>query len=163
MTVNRTITLAHSDAPDFENQGRGIPNYLGAAVISPDGTQAWVPSKQDNITRGTLRDGRNLNFQNTVRAISSRIDLATGAEDSAARIDHDNASIASAAAFDPNGVYLFVALETSREVAVVDAHGHSGDLPLRRRPRAAGPGALGGRHARSTSTTSWIARSASST
>jgi len=31
--------------------------------------------------------------------------------------------MASAAAFDPNGIYLFVALETSREVAVVDAHG----------------------------------------
>jgi YVTN family beta-propeller protein len=124
MTINRTITLAHSDAPDFENQGRGVPNYLGAAVISPDGTQAWVPSKQDNILRGSGRDGLNLTFQNTVRAISSRIDLAAGAEDLGARIDHDNSSVASAVAFDPRGVYMFVALETSREVAVVDAHGH---------------------------------------
>src|SRR5207237_7021963 len=33
-----------------------------------------------------------------------------------------NASVASAAAYDPRGNYLFVALETSREVAVVDAH-----------------------------------------
>ena len=123
MTVSRTISLAYSDAPDFENQGRGVPNYLGAAVISPDGTQAWVPSKQDNIARGTLRDGQNLNFQNTVRAISSRINLATGAEDLGARIDHDNSSVASAVAYDPRGVYMFVALETSREVAVVDAHG----------------------------------------
>ena len=123
MTIVRTIVLRHSDRPDFENQGRGIPNYLGAAVISPDGTQAWVPSKQDNIERGALRDGTELNFQNTVRAISSRIDLAAGSEDAAARIDHDNASVASAVAFDPRGVYLFVALETSREVAVVDAHG----------------------------------------
>ena len=32
-----------------------VPNYLGAAAISPDATQAWVPSKQDNIKRGTLR------------------------------------------------------------------------------------------------------------
>jgi YVTN family beta-propeller protein len=123
MTVARTIVLAHSDAPDFENQGRGVPNYLGAAVISPDGTQAWVPSKQDNVLRGTLRDGLNLSFQNTVRAISSRIDVANGVEDLGARIDHDNASVASAAVFDPRGVYMFVALETSREVAVVDAHG----------------------------------------
>jgi YVTN family beta-propeller protein len=121
--VVRTITLAHSDLQDFETQGRGIPNYLGAATISPDGTQAWVPSKQDNIARGTLRDGRNIDFQNTVRAISSRIDMAGGIEDLAARIDHDNAGLASAVAFDPLGVYMFVALETSREVAVVDAHG----------------------------------------
>jgi len=121
--VVRTIALAHSDLEDFESQGRGMPNYVGAAAISPDGTQAWVPSKQDNIARGTLRDGRNIDFQNTVRAISSRIDLAAGIEDLNARIDHDNAGLASAVAFDPLGVYMFVALETSREVAVVDAHG----------------------------------------
>jgi hypothetical protein len=82
-----------------------------------------VPSKQDNIARGTLRDGRNLDFQNTVRAISSRIDLATNSETLNARIDLDNASLASAVAYDPLGVYMFVALETSREIAVVDAHG----------------------------------------
>ena len=121
--VVRTITLAHGNLPDFETQGRGIPNYLGPAVISPDGTQAWVPSKQDNIARGTLRDGRNIDFQNTVRAIGSRIDLAAGTEDAAARIDLDNASLASAVAYDPLGVYMFVALETSREIAVIDAHG----------------------------------------
>jgi len=123
MSVVRTIVLAHSDRPDFENQGRGVPNYLGAAVVSPDGTQAWVPSKQDNIKRGTLRDGNALNFQSTVRAISSRIDLAGQVEDLAGRIDHDNSSVGSAALYDPNGVYLFVALETSREVAVVDVYG----------------------------------------
>ena len=123
MSVLRTLVLRTSDKPDFENQGRGVPNYLGAAVISPDGTQAWVPSKQDNVQRGALRDGSGLNFQSTVRAISSRIELGTNTEDYAKRIDHDNASLASAAAYDPRGVYLFVALETSREVAVIDAHG----------------------------------------
>ena len=117
----RTIVLQHSDKDDGETQGRGIPNYLGAAVISPDGSQAFVPSKQDNVKRGALRDGTGLNFQNTVRAISSRIDLAANTEDLASRIDHDNASVASAAVYEPHGVFLFVALETSREVAVLDA------------------------------------------
>ena len=58
-----------------------------------------------------------------MRAIASRIDLGTGAEDLDSRVDLDNASLASAAAFDPFGNYLFVALETSREVAVLDAQG----------------------------------------
>ncbi len=123
MTVERTILLRHGDRPDAENQGRGLPNYLGGAAISPDGRSAWVPSKQDNIKRGTRRDGLGLTFQNTVRAISSRIDLATGAEDYPRRVDHDNAGVASAALHDARGIYLFVALETSREVAVVDAYG----------------------------------------
>ncbi len=123
MSIQRTVVLAHSDKPDAENQGRGFPNYLGAMAISPDGSQGYVPSKQDNLRRGGTRDGFVLNFQNTVRAISSRVVLgATPSEDLNARIDHDNASVASAAVFDPLGVYLFVALETSREVAVLDAH-----------------------------------------
>ncbi len=127
LALTRTLVLAHSERPDTENQGRGIPNYLGAVAIAPDGKSAWVPSKQDNILRGTLRSGSNLDFQNTVRAISSRIDLSAGvassSEDLAGRVDHDNSSLASAAVYHPTGVYLFVALETSRQVAVVDAAG----------------------------------------
>jgi YVTN family beta-propeller protein len=123
MALQRTLVLAHGTRTDAENQGRGLPNYLGAAAISPDGTQAFVPGKQDNVLRGGLRDNLPLTFQNTVRAISSRLDLAAQREDLAARIDHDDASLASAATFDPLGMFLFVALETSREVAVLDAHG----------------------------------------
>jgi len=122
MSLQRTIVLQHSDKVDAETQGRGIPNYLGGLAISPDGSQGFVPSKQDNVKRGALRDGQPLNFQNTIRAVSSRIDLTAQAEDLAARVDHDNAGLASAALFDPRGVYLFVALETSREVALLDAH-----------------------------------------
>jgi hypothetical protein len=125
MTTVRTVVLAHSNKPDAENQGSGIPNYLGAAAISPDGTQAYVPGKQDNIRRGSLRNGTPLDFQNSVRAISSRIRLtgpSAGSEDLARRVDHDNASLASAAAYERRGVLMFVALETSREVAVIDAH-----------------------------------------
>ncbi|MEH3087157.1 MAG: RICIN domain-containing protein [Xylophilus ampelinus] len=121
LAVVRTVVLRHSDKVDNETQGSGIPNYLGAAVVSPDGRSAWVPSKQDNVKRGVLRNGQNLNFQNTVRAISSRIDLAAMAEDYSRRVDHDNSGVGTAAAFHPSGAYLFVALETSRQIAVVDA------------------------------------------
>ena len=120
MTLNKTIVLRHSDKADTTITGSGIPNYLGAVAISPDGKTAWVPSKQDNIKRGMARNGQPLNFQNTVRAISSRIDMTTLTEDLARRIDHDNSSLGSAAIYHPNGNHLFVALETSREVAVID-------------------------------------------
>lgn len=116
-----TIILAHSDRPDGSASGSGIPNYLGAPVISPDGSTAWVPSKQDNVMRGSLRNGVNLDFKHTVRAVSSRINLQSGFEDLAGRLDHNLASIASAAVYHPSGVYLFVALEGNRQVAVVDA------------------------------------------
>lgn len=121
MMVTKTIPLQYSNKADTEIQGSGIPNYLAAPVIAPDGATAWIPSKQDNVARGMLRNGQPLNFQNTVRAISSKIDLSSFNELYAQRVDHDNSGLASAAAFHPNGVYLFVALETSREVAVVNA------------------------------------------
>jgi large repetitive protein len=123
LAVAQTIRLQHSNEPDAENSGRGIPNYLGPAVISPDGVNAWTPSKQDNLLRGNLRDGRNLTFDSTVRSITSRINLTTGAEDYPARLDHNNGGIASTGLFDRTGNYLFIALEGSREVAVLDSYG----------------------------------------
>ena len=119
----RSMVLRHSLKPDSTVQGRGVPNYLGAPAIAPDGLSAWVPSKQDNIYRGKLRDGQDLDFQNTVRAISSRLSLRDGVEDATARLDHDNSGLASAALFHPTGAYLFIALETSRQVALVDPVG----------------------------------------
>ncbi|HKQ38179.1 MAG TPA: putative Ig domain-containing protein, partial [Verrucomicrobiae bacterium] len=119
--IDATIVLQHSEAPDTSNSGRGIPNYLGAAAISPDATTAWVPSKQDNIKRGTLRSGGVLTHDMAMRAIASRIVISSRAEDLSGRIDFDNAGIPSAAAFSPNGVFLFTALEGSREIAVADA------------------------------------------
>lgn len=121
MSVANTVKLHHSDEPDGEAAGRGLPNYLGPAVVSPDGLWAWVPSKQDNLLRGTLRGGRDLSFEHTVRSISSKLDLGANQEVYSARVDHDNAGVASSAVFDPYGNYLFVALEGSREVAVIEA------------------------------------------
>ncbi|HAV60907.1 MAG TPA: hypothetical protein DCY13_00895 [Verrucomicrobiales bacterium] len=121
MSLVKTTILRHSEAPDTSNSAKGIPNYLGAAVISPDGSAAWVPSKQDNIKRGTLRNGGTLTHDMTVRSIASRIALPDMIEATADRIDFDDAGLASAATFDPHGNFVFNTLEGSREVAVVDA------------------------------------------
>jgi mono/diheme cytochrome c family protein len=121
LAIQRTLILQHSEAIESEKSGRGIPNYLAATAISPDGLSAWVPSKQDNIKRGSFRNGQPLTHDKTVRAIASRINLTTQAEDYAKRLDFDNAGMPSAAVFDPWGMYVFVALESSRAVAVVDA------------------------------------------
>ncbi|MDO5056035.1 MAG: cytochrome c peroxidase [Lautropia sp.] len=121
-TISHTVGLAVSLQEDTALQGRGLPNYLGAAAISPDGKTAWVPSKQDNVLRGMMRDQRPLNFESTVRAIVSRIELAgTPTENVAGRFDLDNTSLASAATYTPDGRYVLVALETSRELAIMDA------------------------------------------
>jgi len=117
-----TTVLQHSDRLVSEHSGPGVPNYVGPAVISPDGTAAWVPSKQDNILAGALRGGQGLTFDQTVRAVTSKIELPGGTENFAMRVDHDNASFASHAAFGPYGLHLFTALEGNREIAVVDVN-----------------------------------------
>ena len=99
-----------------------IPNYLGPAVVSPDGLSAWVASKQDNIKRGVARDGLPLTHDSTIRSITSRIDLTTDTEDYPGRVDHDNGGVASSALLvDLEAIYLSLWKE-GREVAVIDPY-----------------------------------------
>ena len=120
MTLNDTILLRHSNEVDTAHSGRGIPNYLGPVVVSPGGLYAYLPSKQDNILRGSSRDGALLDSENTVRSISSYISLETGFEVYKYRIDHDNAALPVSATFDQTGSYLFVVMEGTQEVRIVD-------------------------------------------
>ncbi len=120
--IDHTIILKHSEREDTEQSAHGIPNYLGAVAISPDGLSAWIPSKQDNIKRGQMRNGLPLTYESMLRSISSKINLVTQQEELSQRIDHDNAGIASAAIFGKYGNYLFVALEGSNEIEVIDAY-----------------------------------------
>jgi YVTN family beta-propeller protein len=115
-----TVLLQHSDRLASEHTGPGLPNYLGPASISPDGLTAWVPSKQDNILQGQIRNGLPLVHDQTVRAISSKIDLVALTEDFPSRVDHDDASIAPGAVFDRTGAFMYTSLEGNRQIAVTD-------------------------------------------
>lgn len=119
-TVAATIALPVDPGPDTEASARGVPNYVGAAAISPDGRFALVPFKTDNIYRGTMRDGQPREHDRMVRGKLGRIDLAAGRELTAARIDFENNAPPTAAAFDPSGAYVFVIHEASRVLSVLD-------------------------------------------
>jgi len=121
LQVDTPIILGHSNVAPTEHSGPGIPNYLGPAVIAPTGSMAYVPSKQDNVLGGAMRSGEALRFDQAVRAVSSHIDLATLSEVRGARVEHDDASIATDAVFGSLGVHLFTALEGNRQVVVNDA------------------------------------------
>ncbi len=118
-----TIALAHDDRGQTESQGPGLPNYVGPAVVDFAGVAAFVPSKKDNIRAGALRGFSGMTFESTVRAQTARILLASESEDAGFRVDHDNASLATGAALSGDDRYLFVTLETSRELAVYDTQG----------------------------------------
>jgi DNA-binding beta-propeller fold protein YncE len=118
MTLSQTITFGYSSRAPAEVSGPGIANYLNAPVLF--GSKAYVPSKQDNIEGGAYRGRVGMIFDQTVRAVTSVVDLPSRTELTGQRIDHDNSGVATGAAITGDGRYLFVALETSNEVAVYD-------------------------------------------
>jgi len=121
MELTSEIDLAFDETMDFEDRGRGVPNYISSLTITPDGSELWVPSKKDNTARGLFRDGQPLTFDNTVRTIVSKVDLVSGHEVLDSRIDINDADMACAVEFSPYGNIAFIALQGNNKVAMVDA------------------------------------------
>jgi hypothetical protein len=120
LALRRKIPLTEDLTPDTEIGGRGSPNHLAAVAISPDGTQAWVPAKKDNLRRGQARDALKLDFQSTVRALVARVDVGPGREQLSQRLDIDDSEGPSAIAFGPWGFPAFVAFRGSEKVVAWD-------------------------------------------
>ncbi len=117
--LRRTLTLAPDDTPDSDRSSRGVPNYLMAIALTPDGTQVWITSKKDNIFRGLAHDGQIPTFETTVRSLVLRLDLATGRE--LPKLDVNDLDLPAALAFSPNGDLAFVATHGTRSVQIIDA------------------------------------------
>lgn len=107
---------------DTDRAGRGLPNYLFSVALSPDGRQAWIPAKKDNIRRGLKRDGLALNEENTVRPMVAAIDVATGTEPPGRRMDVDDRNLPTHVTFSPQGHMAFVTLTGSDNVEVRNAY-----------------------------------------
>ncbi len=117
-----TFELALDPGPDSEATARGVPNYVRSAVVSPDESALWVPSKKDNVLRGGARDGEGLTFETSVRTIVSQIDLESDAEVLERRVDLNNRSLGLSLTFSPLGDYAFVGLLGNNGVEVLDAY-----------------------------------------
>jgi YVTN family beta-propeller protein len=120
LAVKGEIELAYDQAVDFEDRGRGVPNFISSLTITPDGSEIWVPSKKDNTARGLFRDSLALTFDNTVRTIVSKINLVTGIEDIDSRVDINDADLACAVEFSPYGNIAFVALQGNNKITMLE-------------------------------------------
>jgi DNA-binding beta-propeller fold protein YncE len=121
-SLERSVPLRNDPGPDTESTGRGVPNYLFAPAVSPDGTEIWVPSKKDNTGRGQFVDGQPLTFENTARAIVSRIGTGSLSELTSQRVDLDNRNLPAAIEFSGLGDYALVATAGTNSVDVVDTY-----------------------------------------
>lgn len=122
MVLTNELQMNSTVTQDASNSSRGIPNYIKGITISPSGKFALVPSKKDNLERGSFRDGNPLDLQNTVRAITSRITLSDFSEDLEARVDIDNHDRCNAVVFSKYGEIAFVTLPGNESVAILDGH-----------------------------------------
>ncbi len=120
MDLVKTINLKSTVTEDSSNDSRGIPNYINSISINPSGTEMWAASKKDNIERGSFRDGKALNHMNTVRAITSRINLSNSTEKLVDRIDIDNSDRCNSVTFNDRGDIAFVTMAGNELVNVID-------------------------------------------
>ena len=125
-SLTRTFVLPEDTSGSTESSGPGLPNYVQAVTITPDGRRAWIPSKKDNIHRGTgpTSDGVELGHDSRVRTIVSKLDLVINTTDTSLTNDIDNADLASAVVFSDLGDWAFVATQGSNRVEVLDALSH---------------------------------------
>lgn len=121
LDLTRTIRLASSSTADGGDRASGVPNYLTAIAISPDGARAVVASKQDNTQRGTFFGVGDLTHETTVRAVVSFINLTTNEEIRHSRRDFDNSDSPSALAFTPLGDTLLVTHQGNNRIVGMDA------------------------------------------
>ncbi len=120
-SVDRLVSLSPSiDVKDGATNGRGLPNYLGALAISPDGSQLFVPAKKDNIYRGLKRDGQPLTFENTVRSMGAQVNLNNYTENLTKRIDFNNNDFATSAIYSNDGSKIFVTTNGTSSIWIVD-------------------------------------------
>jgi DNA-binding beta-propeller fold protein YncE len=125
LKVARRIALAPDTTKLDSDQGaRGAPNYLFSTAISPDGREAWVPGKSDNIYRGAFRDKQDLNQDDTVRPMVAILDLAQAMEKRDVRIDLDDRNLPSHVEWSPLGDYAFVTATGSALIELVDGYTH---------------------------------------
>lgn len=122
--VTQRIPLHYDPGPDTEATARGVPNGLAALAISPSGEQLWVAARKSNTARGLSRDGQRLTFESTVRSMVATVDLSNSVEIVGRRYDFNDRDGPVALRFSPLGEYVFVALEGSNAVDVLDAYTH---------------------------------------
>jgi MYXO-CTERM domain-containing protein len=120
--ASRILLAADMTTVDSDQEARGVPNYLFSVAISPDGRQAWIPGKKDNIFRGKLRDGQDLTHDTTVRPFATAVDLESGQELVANRVDLDDRSMPMHVEFSEYGTFAILSLGGSNRIEVRDVN-----------------------------------------
>ncbi|MCB9682878.1 MAG: PKD domain-containing protein [Alphaproteobacteria bacterium] len=119
-----TWTLAVETLPDNDISSRGVPTYLQAVAIRPDGHVAVIAGLRANVLGGLVRDGAPLTDENTVRADIRLVSVDDALAPTGTELDHgrlDDRDLVSAVAYAPRGDWLYAATLGTRTIEVLDA------------------------------------------
>jgi DNA-binding beta-propeller fold protein YncE len=125
-TGSKTVhTVGLSPGPDSDTDARGVPNYLAAVAIRPDGRTVTVAGLKDNIQRGLVRDGQPMDDETTVRSDLRQLSLVldegpVGKEIGRPRLD--NLDLFSGVVYSPLGDWLYAMTYGTRTIQVLDAY-----------------------------------------
>ncbi len=100
---------------------------MQALTITPDGRGAWVPSKKDNIRRGTGPGsvGQPFGHDSRLRTIVSKLDLVGNTVDLTKRKDLNDGDMANAVELNALGDFAFVSLQGNNRIDIYDALSHN--------------------------------------
>jgi DNA-binding beta-propeller fold protein YncE len=120
--ATRILLKLDTESVDGDQKARGVPNFLFSIALTPDGRQAWIPAKKDNIVRGKLRDGKDLTHDTIVRPLTAVIDVQSAQEIYDNRIDLDNRSMPMHVEYSPYGNFAILTLGFSNRIEVRDVN-----------------------------------------
>jgi PKD repeat protein len=116
------VTLAFDPKEASDTEAGGIPSYLDAVLVSPQGDLVAVPSLQANFGQGEFLDGSALVFDETLRGVVSYLEIEGDGltELFELRKHFDNRGLMTGGVFSSRGDFLFVADRGSRSIERVD-------------------------------------------
>ena len=120
-----TETIAPDGGADTDISHRGLPTYLQALAIRPDGRVGVMGGLKANMARGLVRDGLPLTDETTSRADLRMVALMptdgeVGTVIGKARMD--DRDLVSAVAYAPRGDWLYAATLGMQTIEVLDAY-----------------------------------------
>ncbi|MCA9639971.1 MAG: hypothetical protein H6718_20530 [Polyangiaceae bacterium] len=122
----RSLQLPPELGLNSDTNNDGVPSFMNQVVLTPSGSQAWLPSLKANDRTGIFLTGKDLTFDTTARAMLSVLDVPSTQSDlpverAAGRYAFDDLDMASALVFSPEGGLAYVAIQGSERVIVLDA------------------------------------------
>lgn len=116
--VRGEVALPRQEGLDSDTDNSGVPSFLDALTLTPDGERALVGALKANVVTGTFRTGEPLTSQTTARAVLMEV-LPTsdaGGYTESFRLAFDDLDFASAVTTTPLGERIYVAMMGAQRV-----------------------------------------------